>query len=102
MDKVVDNIGKKIYTSNKYYRDLATVMEHPEFRSFFDTYMKDMDDAKLTLMFMNLYETIEKRASVELTPYQKIAFLKQMIDDKEVRKRLFLAPEEKKLSIKDN
>jgi hypothetical protein len=54
MDKVVENIGKKIYKNHKYYRDLATVMEHPEFRNFFDSYMKDVEDAKLTIMFMKL------------------------------------------------
>lgn len=102
MDKIVENIGRKIYNKNSYYRDLATVMEHPELRHFFDTYMKTADDAKITLMFMNIYEAIEKRSNVELTPYQKIAFLKNLMDDTDFRRTLFLEKgKELLLSIKE-
>ena len=101
MDKVVENIGKKIYNTNNYYRDLATVMEHPEFRNFFDSYMKDIEDAKLTIMFMKLYEAIEKRSNVELTPYQKIAIMKEMMDDREFRRSMVFS-DNTLLAIKDS
>ena len=104
MDKVVENIGKKIYKNHKYYRDLATVMEHPEFRNFFDSYMKDVEDAKLTIMFMKLYEAIEKRSNVELSPYQKIAIMKEMMDDWDFRRAVVMSeidPPHTMLAVKD-
>ena len=33
--------GRKLYQENKNYRKLCNIMEHPEFREFFDEYFKD-------------------------------------------------------------
>jgi hypothetical protein len=80
--------GRKIYQQNQHLRKLANVMEHPEFRDFFDTYMKDWDSTKTILMFMKVYEAIEKHSSVGLSPYQKIAIVKDVIDDSEMRRKV--------------
>jgi hypothetical protein len=77
--------GRYIYQTNDNFRRLATVMEHPEFREFYNTYMTDWDTAKTMIMFMKMYEAIEKHAQIELTPYQKLAVVKDMIDDTEKR-----------------
>jgi hypothetical protein len=63
-------------------------MEHPEFRSFFDKYVKDWDDARLIISFMKLYESIEKHSNVDLSPYQKLAILKQTVDNADFRRNL--------------
>jgi hypothetical protein len=78
--------GKHIYQTNDHFRRLATVMEHPEFREFYNTYMTDWEDAKTMIMFMKVYEALEKHAKIQLTPYQKLAVLKDMIDNKDKRK----------------
>lgn len=82
--------GQKLYQENKHYRRLANVMEHPEFREFFDEYMKDWDSTKTILMFMKMYEAIEKHSDIELKPYQKIAVVEEMISDEKLRQQVCL------------
>lgn len=83
-----ENKGKTIYKSNENFRRLANVMEHPEFREFFNKYMNDWDTAKTILMFMKVYEAVEKHSPVKLTPYQKIAIVKDVIDNPELRQKI--------------
>lgn len=78
--------GKQIYKNNEHFRRLANVMEHPEFREFYNSYMNDWEDTKTIIMFMKLYEAVEKHAKITLTPYQKISIVKDMIDDPEKRR----------------
>lgn len=80
--------GRKIYKQNRHYRKLANLMEHPEFREFYNEYMKDLEDAKVVLMFMKLYDEIEKHATTPLTPFEKISIMKNIIDNGETRHRL--------------
>jgi hypothetical protein len=79
--------GRKLYKSNQHYRNVATVMEHPEFRNFYDTYMTDWCTAKTIVMFMKVYEALEENSSVELTPYQKLSILHEVMIDSEIRKK---------------
>lgn len=78
--------GKYIYKTNEHFRKLATVMEHPEFREFYNSYMSDWEDTKTIIMFMKLYDAVEKHTKITLTPYQKISIVKEMIDDPEKRR----------------
>jgi uncharacterized protein involved in tellurium resistance len=78
--------GKHIYKTNEHFRRLANVMEHPEFREFYNSYMNDWEDTKTIIMFMKLYEAVEKHTKITLTPYQKISIVKDMIDDPEKRR----------------
>lgn len=80
--------GRTIYQTNEHLRRLANVMEHPEFREFFNLYMNDLDTAKVVLMFMKMYDAIEKHSKVSLTPYQKLAIVKDVIDDAETREKI--------------
>jgi len=80
--------GKKIYQTNPHYKKLATIMEHPEFREFYDKYMCDWDSIKVMLMFMKIYETIEKHSVITLSPYQKISIMKEIIDDEKSREEI--------------
>jgi hypothetical protein len=77
--------GKEIYSDNPHFRRLANVMEHPEFREFFNEYMKDWETTKTIIMFMKLYESIENNSNVELNPHEKIAILKDIIEDPNMR-----------------
>jgi hypothetical protein len=83
----LESRGKLIYSTNEHFRNLSTVMEHPEFRNFYNTYLKDIEDAKTMLMFMKIYDYIETRFK-GINPYQKISILKEILDNSESRKRI--------------
>jgi hypothetical protein len=80
--------GKAIYQDNEHYRRLANFMEHPEFRHFYDNYMKDWNSVQMIMLFMKTYEAIEKHSSMELNPYEKIAILKNMVENSDTRRKL--------------
>ena len=80
--------GKQIYKQNQHFRRLTHIMEHPEFREFFDEYMNDWESTKTIIMFMKIYEAIEKHSDVQLSPYQKIAIVKDVVDDHELRHKV--------------
>jgi hypothetical protein len=80
--------GRHIYQTNENFRRLANVMEHPEFREFFKLYMQDWESTKVIVMFMKMYEALEKHSKVELTPYQKLSIVKDVIDDSEMRQKV--------------
>lgn len=84
----LDNQGRELYQNNDNYRRLANVMEHPEFREFYNKFMQDWDSAKTIIMFMKLYEAIEKHSKIELTPYEKIAIVNQVIHDPDKRQKI--------------
>jgi hypothetical protein len=80
--------GRRIYQTNDNYRRLANMMEHPEFREFFQLYMQDWESAKTIIMFMKMYEALEKHSKIELSPYQKLSIVKDVIEDGELRRRV--------------
>ena len=80
--------GKKLYKQNKNYRDIANLMEHPEFREFYNTHFTDWYDIKTIVMFLKLYEEIEKRSSISLSGYQKIDILDRLIKNEEIRHKI--------------
>lgn len=75
--------GRQLYKSNKHYRNIATVMEHPEFRDFYNRYISDNLSVKTMIMFLKIYEEIEKNG--QFTPYEKIALVHKVIQDKKMR-----------------
>lgn len=80
--------GRQIYKSNQHFRNVAEVMEHPEFRKFYEMYMEDWDSTRTILMFMKLYEAVEKRSNMALTPYQKIAIVEKIMTTSDLRKEV--------------
>ncbi len=80
--------GKQIYKENEHFKRLANFMEHPEFREFYDIYMKDWNSVKLIMLFMKTYEEIEKQFKNTISPYQKISILKDIFDNSEMRQKL--------------
>jgi hypothetical protein len=60
-------------------------MEHPEFRKLFDENFSNLDNIKNILMFLKLYQEIEKLSPVELNGYQKLSILDSIIKDRELR-----------------
>lgn len=84
-----NNIQRKVYRNNSHFQRLSNLMEHPEYRSFFTDYMKEWQTAKTMIMFMKIYEAIEKHDN-NLEPYEKISILENFINDSEFRKKLCL------------
>ena len=64
---------------------IVNVMEHPEFRKFFNDNFSSWDDVKTILLFLKLYEKIEKSTTVKLNGYQKLSILDGIMKDGELR-----------------
>ena len=77
--------GKYLYKQNDNYRTIANCMEHPEFRKLFDDQFSSWDNVKNILMFLKLYQEIEKSSSFELNEYQKLSILNNIMKDRELR-----------------
>jgi hypothetical protein len=87
----MDKINKKgivLYRKNKNFKMLADIMENKKFREFYNLYLKDIDNIKLALLFMKLYESVEKNSKVRLTPYQKISIVKDIFENRELRSQI--------------
>ena len=100
--KDLEEKGRLLYKQNKNYQSLSNVMEHPEFRNFIDQMTSDWDSVKTVLMFIKVYEAIEKHSNIELSPFQKISILDNVINDKNIRKEIcerFLQWTEKKMIV---
>lgn len=52
--------GKKILKENDFFNELDFVMNDDNFRSFYSKYFKDFNDIKTVILYMKLYETIQK------------------------------------------
>ena len=90
-DGELEKIGKSMYNSNDNYRNLANVMEHPEFKIFFDKNFNDWNSTKTILMMMKLYHSMEKESDKELSVYEKIGILDNVIKDSEMRQNVVKA-----------
>lgn len=90
--KETEQKGKKIYNQNKFYQKIVNLMEHPEFREFFDKYLNDWEDIKLIIAFMKTYEMIEKNILDEhkekINGYHKLYILDQLFKNKNSRKKI--------------
>ena len=84
----IEKEGRELYKHNKTYQNIANCLEHPEFRKLFDEHFKDMNSLKTILMFLKMYESVEKMSPVELSPYQKLAIMDNMIKDSEIRQEI--------------
>jgi hypothetical protein len=85
LSKYSEQTGKQIYNKYSEFRDLATVMEHPEFLTFYYKYMENPYYLKQILMLMKLYSLISKYL-YEQDPnennhnaYHKLAILHQIL-----------------------
>ena len=86
------NEGKKIIENNDFFSDLEAVMNTPEFRTFYDKYFKDFNDIKTVLMFMKLYESLEKeyeaKYNSQIPSPVVIYIIKEIMNDSSKRKDL--------------
>lgn len=83
-EKEIEDDGKKIYQSNSFFRSLANLMEHPEFKNIFKDHFKSWDDIQMFVMFLKVYEKIGDQFP-DFNGYQKISLLKTMFDTSNTR-----------------
>lgn len=79
--------GRQLYQTNQFFRSFANVMEHPEFKEFFNTYMRDVDDIKLVISLMKAYQSLENEIKQDSTPYERISILNSMLRDSTMRQK---------------
>lgn len=80
--------GKLLYKKNKNYRTITNCMEHPEFRTFFNDNFSTLDDIKNIILFLKLYQEIEKNTPIKINGYQKLSILDRIIKDRKLRREI--------------
>jgi hypothetical protein len=79
--------GQHIYQSNPFIRDIATFMESPENREFYEKYMTNQSELEQTLLFLSVYHSICKKAP-KLNGLQRISLLTKFFKDPQTRELL--------------
>lgn len=77
--------GKHLYKQNENYRSITNCMEHPEFRKLFNEHFSSIDKLKTILLFLKLYQEIEKASPIQLSGYQKLSILDSVMKNRELR-----------------
>ena len=75
--------GRALYQTNSTMKDIANVMEHPEFRQFFDKYFQNPQDIQSIIFLMKIYQAIQCD-----DPYEKISVLYETVSNSQMRKQL--------------
>ena len=90
-DECIDQFeknGKQLYNQNEYYQNIVNLMEHPEFRKLFNAHFFEWENIQLIVMFMKLYEHIEKTSTIKLNGYQKLYLLDRIMKTRPLRQQL--------------
>lgn len=88
---IIDS-GKKILEENIFFKELDDMMTDEKSRSFYDKYFKNYSDIKISILYMKLYETIQKEyfeinnheIEKELLAYM----IKELMSNKESLKKI--------------
>ena len=87
------NEGGKILKKNKFFNDLENIMNNNEFKIFYDEYFKNFNDIKVILLYMKLYETIQKeyfeKNNKEIEKELLAYIIKNLMMDNITRKEIF-------------
>ena len=70
--------GQALFSNNKTMRDIGTMMEHPEFKKFFDRYFDDWSDATTMIMLLKVYQKLADEFP-ELNGYERLALVHELI-----------------------
>ncbi len=53
--------GHEILENHTFFKDLSELMENEQFSSFFEKYFTDMNESKITLVYMKLYKEFKDK-----------------------------------------
>jgi hypothetical protein len=87
-EEKLENYGKQIYHSNKTMRDIANLMEHPVVEDFANRYFKDEHDAEAMIKMLLTYHKLKNCDKKSLSPYQKVAFLYELMGNRASRQKI--------------
>jgi hypothetical protein len=79
---VSQHTGQTIYKEFPMLRDIATVMEHPEFYRFYQTYLNPSDERKRqqTLVLLRVYDWISQHLPERYNAYHKLFVLYSLLN----------------------
>jgi hypothetical protein len=84
--------GEIILKENKFFNDLDSIMNNYEFRYFYDNYFNDITDIKTVIMYMKLYETIQReykeKNGIDIENELLIYIIKELMSDSNSRKNI--------------
>lgn len=77
--KQLQQQGQHIYKKSEVLRDIAEFMEHPVSRQFYEKYLQHSKQVPMVLDVLFLYANIDRDKTMNLTPYEKITLLMDVI-----------------------
>lgn len=95
-DTIKDSImksGKQILDENDFFKNLNNIMENTDFKLFYDKYFKDFNDIKVVILYMKLYETVQKeykdKYNCDIESEMLIFIIKELFNENSSRKYIF-------------
>jgi hypothetical protein len=87
--------GSIILKENHFLNDLDSIMNNSEFKLFYTKYFNDITDIKTIIMYMKLYETIEReykeKNGINIESELLIYIIKELMSDSISRKNVLNA-----------
>jgi hypothetical protein len=84
------NEGNQIYEENNFLRDLYNMMSDSNFRIFVNKYLDKWDNIKNIILFIKLFETIEKEYykifKKNISKQEMLYSIKHLFSDNDLRK----------------
>ena len=82
--------GQTILKENQFLSDLDSIMNNYQFKTFYDKYFNDISDIKTIIMYMKLYETIQKeykeKNGIDIENELLVYIIKELMSDNNSRK----------------
>ena len=84
--------GQQILKENDFFQGLDIVMSNTDFRPFYDKYFKDITDVNTVILYMKLYETIQKEYktiyNIDIQKELLVYMMKELMTDNKTRKNI--------------
>lgn len=85
VDKMEEE-GRQICFNNDFMKTLMMTVENPYCKKLLSEYCQTGLDTKTVCMYLKLYSSIDQRYNRELSPYQKICIVSNLIKNKQTRR----------------
>lgn len=80
----------KLVKNNDFFADLIEIMEDEKFANFFEKYFVDMNEVKISVVYMKLYQEFKKKwkkmTDEELDKKVNVFLIWKMMRDKDMNK----------------
>lgn len=84
--------GQQILRENDFFQGLDIVMSNNDFRPFYDKYFKNITDVNTVILYMKLYETIQKEYknvyNIDIQKELLVYMMKELMSDNNTRKNI--------------